>query len=479
MNFIDRILNSTTMYRLVLYVLLILLGLGAILSFFNLLPFAPLSLIFTSAVLVTVAYLTNEILAGIFKAPVNFESIFITALILSLIISPINSLSDLPVLLFIAVLASASKFILAINHKHIFNPAAFAVVLAPLVTGFGPSWWIGEPVMLIPTILGGFLIVRKLKRWDLVLSFLLFFSLVTANFSANSLILFFATVMLTEPQTTPPTRILRILYGGLVGVVLGSNFNIGPFYTTPEVSLVLGNIFSFVVSPKEKLILSLIKKIKYSADLYDFVFKSSQRFSFLPGQFMEWTLPLKNLDSRGNRRFFTLASSPTEGTLRIGVRFTENGSAFKKQLLEMRGGEKIVASSLSGSFILPSDTNQKLCFIAGGIGITPYRSMTKYLIDQKQRRDIALFYCVKIAKDAIYLDTFNQVKNLGVKTVVQVTDQSGILTKEIIQKEVPDFKGRLFYLSGPHAMVEAFKKTLSEIGISNSQIKTDYFPGYV
>lgn len=496
MKFIDDFLNGVTMYRLMMYVLSGLVFLAIIFSFFKLLPFTPQGLIFTSICLVGVCYFTNEIWARVFAAPVNFESIFITALILSLIISPIDSADDLWLLALVATvgaLAASSKFILAAAHKHLFNPAALAVAVSSLLINFGPSWWVGKPVMVAPTLIGGFLIVRKLKRWDLVLSFLAVFVLAIIGlsffqgksaqeliqiFSSSSLVLFFATIMLTEPQTTPPARNLRILYGGLVGVLAGSNLHFGQFYTTPEVSLILGNIFSFLVSPKEKLILSLQEKIKYSDFLYDFVFKLDRPLQYLAGQFMEWTLPLKKIDGRGNRRFFTLASSPTEPTLRMGVRFSENGSAFKAQLLEMKKWEKIVVSSLSGDFTLPQDSRKKLVWIAGGVGITPFRSMAKYLIDKKDRRDVVLLYSVKSAADAIYLDLFNQAKELGVKTVLRETDKVGPLTQEVISSLNTNFKDRLFYLSGPHGMVVSFEEILSQMGVLRSQIKTDYFSGY-
>ena len=51
-----------------------------------------------------------------------------------------------------------------------------------------------------------------------------------------------------------------------------------------------------------------------------------------------------------------------------------------------------MASQLAGDFILPEDKNKKLVFIAGGIGVTPFRSMIKYLIDKNEKRDIIIFY---------------------------------------------------------------------------------------
>ena len=81
---------------------------------------------------------------------------------------------------------------------------------------------------------------------------------------------------------------------------------------TPEIALVLGNIFSYIVSPKIKAMLTLVGRVKQTPNTYDFIFESDKKFSFLPGQYLEWTLGHDNTDDRGNRRYFTIASSPTE-----------------------------------------------------------------------------------------------------------------------------------------------------------------------
>src|SRR5206468_3175549 len=69
--------------------------------------------------------------------------------------------------------------------------------------------------------------------------------------------LFFAFVILTEPLTTPPTRRLQVFYGGLVGFLFTPQFHIGALYTTPEIAILIGNVFSYLVSPKIKLMLQL------------------------------------------------------------------------------------------------------------------------------------------------------------------------------------------------------------------------------
>jgi len=118
------------------------------------------------------------------------------------------------------------------------------------------------------------------------------------------------------------------------------------------------------------------------------------------------------VDSRGNRRYFTIASSPTEKELRLGVKFYPNGSSFKKALASMNEADTIIASQLSGDFIMPSNKKKKLVFIAGGIGITPFRSMIKYLIDTKQKRDIVLIYSNRTKTDVIYKNIFDSAANI-------------------------------------------------------------------
>jgi ferredoxin-NADP reductase len=150
----------------------------------------------------------------------------------------------------------------------------------------------------------------------------------------------------------------------------------------------------------------------------------------------------------------------------------------------------IVAGQLAGDFTLPEDKNKKLAFIAGGIGITPFRSMIKYLLDLEEARPITLFYSNKYANEIVYADIFHQAdKNLGIKTVYTLTETEfvpsgwlgkiGRINEVMIKSEVPDYSERIFYLSGPHTMVTAFEDVLRGMGISKNKIKTDFFPGFV
>src|SRR5581483_6853564 len=173
LDWIDTQLNRVTMYRLVLYYLIALLAVAVGLAFLGVLPFDPYALVFSIGFLVAACSLTNWVFSRAFGVPANAESANLTALILALIITPLHSYGDLWFLGWAGVLAMASKYILAIHRRHIFNPAAFAIALTYLILNQDASWWVGSAPMLPFVVLGGILLVRKLQRFDLVLAFLL------------------------------------------------------------------------------------------------------------------------------------------------------------------------------------------------------------------------------------------------------------------------------------------------------------------
>ncbi len=500
---IDAFLNRITMYRLVLYYLIFLLAAAVVLSFAGVLAYDPYALLFSTSVLLAACAFTNWVFGRTFGVPTNVESAYISALILALIITPLQSYNDLWFLGWASVLAMASKYVLSFQGKHPFNPVAFGVAVTYFAINQSASWWVGDAQMLPFVLIGGLLVMRKLRRADLVLSFMggaavmvMAASLVNGSDLLNGLqrlllyspFVFFATIMVTEPLTAPPTHQLRMIYGALVGALFAPVLHLGSFYTTPELALLIGNVFSYAVSPKTRLVLTLKQRARIAPDTYEFVFAPSRKLAFAPGQYMEWTLGHEDPDSRGNRRYFTLASAPTEPDLRLGVKFYKNSSTFKRTLGTMGGDVEIVAAQLGGDFVLPHDPRQRCIFIAGGIGVTPFRSMLKYLLDTHQRRPITLFYANKAVEDIVYKDVFDRAeKELGIRTIYTVTDPAkipvgwqglvGRIAPDWIKRYAPGYASSVFYLSGPVGMIDGFKETLRRMGIKDAQIKVDYFSG--
>ena len=500
---LDRMLDRCTMYRLALYVLAGYVGVATVLAAFRLLAFSPLALLVSTAFLVVMCWAANAILASVFDVPANVESAVITALILSLILDPVRSPGDLQLLGWAAILAMASKYLLARHNAHVFNPAALAVVITAFALGEPASWWVGTGGMLPFVLVGGLLVARKTRQEALVGVFLAA-TLVTVcaasvllkidigrelqQLLVASPLFFFASIMLTEPLTAPPTRNLKRLYGALVGVLFIPQIHLGSLFSTPELALVAGNTFAYAISPRRKLALRLRRRTKLAPGIYEFAFTPNHKPSFVPGQYMEFTLGHARPDSRGNRRYFTIASSPTEDTLRLGVRFYERGSSFKRALYGMNARARFFGGQIAGDFTLPRDETRKLAFLAGGIGITPFRSMLKYLVDTNQRRDAILFYSNRVADEIVYKDVLAEAEaRLGIKTVYTLTDTGAIprgwtggrgrIDERMIREAAPDYRERTFYLSGPPEMVRAYERVLRGMGVARAQIKKDFFSG--
>ncbi len=503
---IDAILDRFAMYQFVLYSLCILAAISILFGFLHIVSFSAPMMILSLITIVGICYSTNYLFSSMLKIPANTESSLITGLILFLVLSPVSDDKGLPILILTGVIAMASKYLLAIHKRHLFNPAAIALVIIGIIGSGESIWWIGTPSLLPFVALFGFAIVWKIRRFPMVFTYIMtavlaILATALVNKTAltlNSLteiliswpIIFFATVMFTEPLTTPPTKKTQLIYGVITGILFGLQFQVGRIFSTPELALVLGNVYSYIVSPKQSLRLTLMAQNKLTPEIYEFVFEPGKHIPFRAGQYMEWTLPHKNPDSRGIRRYFTIASSPTENELRIGVRIDPvQSSSYKKALLAMKKGDDIGPSHIAGDFTLPDDMSKKLVWIAGGIGITPFRSMIRYMADKKDKRDVVLFYCASTPDGFAYKDLFDETApQIGLKNVYVVTKgdsagpewngEKGHITPEILAKYIPDISERMYYISGPGPMVNAYRDLLKNAGVPMGQIRVDYFPGF-
>lgn len=504
MKHIDAFLNTIPMYRLVLYGLSFLCVLSVALASFDVLHLDPVKMIVSLGAISTGAFLTEYFLSLAWKRPMNRESWFITSLILFFIIPVANAPLGIAIVFLAGMIASASKFLIAWRGKHILNPAAFAAALLSLLGIWSTSWWVGSQTLWWAALILGLLIIRKIRHVKLVALFaVIAISLELVRFMIDgqltalniqhmllaSPLIFLATIMLTEPATMPSRKIHQYIFAGGVGVLYALNLSIGPLEIYPEVALLLANIYAFIVSPKfsTRMTLQAIEPTA-SPNVMSFRFTPDLPFTFKPGQYMEWTLANIPFELHGdNRRMFTIASSPAEQSVLLGVKFYTPSSAYKKELHGMQRGDEIFASQLTGSFTLPKDKQKKLLFIAGGIGITPFRSMVKYLVDSKQPRDAILLYSVSREEEIAYKKVFDEAKAYGITTHLFASVRPEVanpavsyesLTGEVIQHRVPDILERTVYISGPNAMVAAVKKELVHAGVARRVIKTDYFAGY-
>lgn len=204
---------------------------------------------------------------------------------------------------------------------------------------------------------------------------------------------------------------------------------------------------------------------------------------YIAGQFAELTVPHADVDKRSNKRWFTLASNPTDPHIAITTRFgqTNTRSSFKQALLKLQPGDVVQLSEPMGDFVLPLNDTIPLVWIAGGIGITPMRSMATWLAQSTDTREITLFHGIRRADDAIFAGAMRSAQ-IPVTTIL-ANDR---LYTGLIQQVVDIHKtssnnnasATLFYISGSENMVQTVRQGLLNHGIVNYQIIVDSFLGY-
>ena len=225
----------------------------------------------------------------------------------------------------------------------------------------------------------------------------------------------------------------------------------------------------------------------------------TERLAFQPGQY--FTIRLSNPpyhDNRGAVRHFTIVNSPNEkGILSFTTRLRD--SAFKKSIVGFPVGTEVEVGSIGGNFVLPEDNSKplvftaegrKLCFIAGGIGITPFMSMLQYSKEEGLGYQFTLLYSNKNQAGTAFLDELQKLASPevvwrgGFKLVLTMTEDPGWagekrrIDAQFIKDYTGDLPDPLYYVAGPPAMTDAIVDSLKELKVESSRIKYENFTGY-
>ncbi len=541
MSALDSFLNRITLPRLVLLVLWVLAGIAIAESMLHWTPYPAIEPIISLLILLLAARAVNAACALFTKAAVTPESAYITALILFFVLSPIQSSADALYFMLAAAIAMLSKYLFAVGKKHAFNPAALAaLVLSSAGTGL-VVWWVASPIMLPFVLLGGFVVLRKARQFEMFAYFAgtaaaiyLVPSIISLTqegvinvpgllSAAHSLLitgpfLFLGAFMLTDPQTMPNSLTHQRVFGVIVGALFSASFafsaslgSVASSALTPEMALLLGNVYAFSTNIRRRVALLFHSATKLSRDMYEYAFEIVPAITsgvavpaqFYPGQHAEFTLPHKSPDKRGIRRHFSMTSTPTDPYFRIAVRMPIEASTFKQALRaklsvgsssrtqgfnqSSKEGNLLSFTNVSGLFVLPANPDQKILALADGPGIAPFISMLRHLVERRERRHIVMVYTAPTPLDFAYQEELESFKDrLGIEVLYVPVDfselsgwegPSGFLTDELIRTKIPDFLDRHWYISGPASAVTSYKAFAKKLGLPPTFIKTESFSG--
>lgn len=212
------------------------------------------------------------------------------------------------------------------------------------------------------------------------------------------------------------------------------------------------------------MILTLQSKKQEVPGVISFIFKPETPLTWTAGQFMQYSLG-------DDKRYFTISSAPHEQNIMLTTRIDPNKcSDFKKALYNLKPGQTIEATGPHGSFTL-QDPKKQYVFLAGGIGITPFRSILLNLNHKNLPINVTLLYASR-DENIVFK---NELEKL-VKPLYFIDPQK--IDEKNIQLYTKPYSLFTYFISGPEPFVLSLEKLLSNLGILDENIMRDYFPGY-
>ena len=206
---------------------------------------------------------------------------------------------------------------------------------------------------------------------------------------------------------------------------------------------------------------------------------------YRPGAYFWVELPDRgHTDEKGLRRHISLVTSPTEDVVGLATRLRD--TAFKHTLSELAVGDPVEVEEPKGSFLLPEETDDDYVFVAGGIGITVFRSMLRYIADTGSGHRVTLVYSNRDRESAAFLDELTELERglPRLKLVLTMTDEEGWegdtrrIDAALLRDHLGDLGRYRFLVAGPPPMTTAVVEALHGAGVPEAQVAADSFSGY-
>jgi ferredoxin-NADP reductase len=208
---------------------------------------------------------------------------------------------------------------------------------------------------------------------------------------------------------------------------------------------------------------------------------------YAPGQYFWVEVPNRgHEDEKGLRRHISTITSPTErGVLGLATRIRD--TAFKRTLAELEVGDEVDVEEPKGSFVLPEDTSVPYVFVAGGIGITVFRSMLRYIADTGEPYRVTLVYSNRNHASAAFIDELDGLRSRipGLEVLLIFTEdpdwdgEQRHIDADVLRQHLAErLDAYRFLVAGPPGMAESVGAKIRAAGVPEEQVVVDKFSGY-
>lgn len=205
----------------------------------------------------------------------------------------------------------------------------------------------------------------------------------------------------------------------------------------------------------------------------------------LPFKAGQWVyLHLLNEDKTSWKAAFSIATAPSDaGPIELGIKIARD---FTKRASHVRLDEEVALQGPFGVFVLPPPSEAPLVFIAGGIGITPLRSMMREAVNTKRTQPMYLVYSNRYAEESAYLEEFDDLqRTYGSLQIVATltgehppgwTGKTGRVNAEMLAPILAETaQNGQFFLCGPNPFMEGIRGMLEQAGVDKKRIHQERF----
>lgn len=203
--------------------------------------------------------------------------------------------------------------------------------------------------------------------------------------------------------------------------------------------------------------------------------RKMEKFKIQAGQFMIFRFLQR--DFWWEAHPFSMSMAPSGREIRMTVKAVGD---FTEKISQIEPGTKVVVEGPYGVFTDLFSVSNRVLMIAGGIGITPLRSLAEEMV--KKGKDVILLYGCRDVSDLVLkeeLDKLAQQYSLNITYIVDnkhvSVDEFGHIDKEKIIRLVPDIDKREVFLCGPVPMMRSLLETLSGLGVERSRVHFERF----
>ena len=205
---------------------------------------------------------------------------------------------------------------------------------------------------------------------------------------------------------------------------------------------------------------------------------------FSAGQYLSVSLEIGTMKLT---RPYSLSSSPREalkGRYGLTIKRVKDGLASNYILDNWTVGTEVTVSEPLGVFTYePLRDAKTVVGIAGGSGITPFRSLAKAIADGDEDAEMILLYGSRTLADAVFQEEFKALEGPKFKLVNVLSHEEqegcekGFITEELIRKYAPEGAYSIF-LCGPQAMYDFVDKEIAKLGLRKKFIRHELFGEY-